>query len=66
MDNEDLEKYKEDVETVLNKYIANFLQLKLVYTKDETMLSNKIFYATLQVKFRNFVQTEYFKIYALS
>lgn len=66
IDNEDLEKYKEDVETVLNKYIANFLQLKLVYTKDETMLSNKIFYATLQVKFRNFVQTEYFKIYALS
>lgn len=66
IDGEDLEKYKEDVETVLNKYSNNFLQLKMVYTKDEAMLSNKIFYASLQVQFRNFVQTEYFKIYALS
>lgn len=66
IDSDDLEKYKDDVETILNKYTANFTQLKLVYTKDETMLSNKIFYATLQVQFRNFVQTEYFKIYALS
>lgn len=66
IDGEDLEKYKEDVEAVLNKYSNNFLQLKLVYTKDESMLSNKIFYASLQVKFRNFVQTEYFKIYALA
>lgn len=66
IDGEDLEKYKEDVERVLNKYSNNFLTLKMVYTKDEAMLSNKIFYASLQVKFRNFVQTEYFKIYALS
>lgn len=65
IDGEDLEKYKEDVQAVLSKYSNNFLQLKLVYTKDESMLSNKIFYATLQVRFRNFVQTEYFKIYAL-
>ena len=66
IDGDDLEKYKEDVEVILNKYTNNFLQLKMVYTKDEAMLSNKIFYASLQVKFRNFVQTEYFKIYALS
>lgn len=66
MDGEDLEKYKEDVQAVLSKYSNNFLQLKLVYTKDDSMLSNKIFYATLQVRFRNFVQTEYFKIYALA
>lgn len=66
IDGEDLEKYKEDVESVLNKFTNNFLQLKMVYTKDESMLSNKIYYASLQVKFRNFVQTEHFKIYALS
>lgn len=66
IDGDDLEKYKEDVEVILNKYTNNFLQLKMVYTKDEAMLSNKIFYASLQVQFRNFVQTEYFKIYALS
>lgn len=66
MDGEDLEKYKEDVQAVLSKYSNNFLQLKLVYTKDESMLANKIFYATLQVRFRNFVQTEYFKVYALA
>lgn len=66
IDGDDLEKYKEDVETVLNKFSNNFLKLKMVYTKDEAMLSNKVFYASLEVKFRNFVQTEYFKIYALS
>lgn len=66
IDGEDLEKYREDVEAVLNKYTNNFLSLKMVYTKDEAMLANKIFYASLEVKFRNFVQTEYFKIYALS
>ena len=66
IDGEDLEKYREDVEAVLNKYTNNFLSLKMVYTKDESMLANKIFYASLEVQFRNFVQTEYFKIYALS
>lgn len=66
IDGDDLEKYREDVETVLNKYTNNFLSLKMTYTKDETMLANKIFYASLEVQFRNFVQTEYFKIYALA
>ena len=66
IDGDDLEKYREDVESVLNKYTNNFLSLKMVYTKDETMLANKIFYASLEVQFRNFVQTEYFKIYALA
>ena len=66
IDGDDLEKYKEDVESILNKYTNNFLSLKMTYTKDETMLANKIFYASLEVRFRNFVQTEYFKIYALA
>lgn len=66
IDGKDLERYKEDVEAVINKYANNFLSIKFTYAKDETMIANKIFYATLEVKFRNFVQTEYFKIYALS
>lgn len=66
IDGEDLETYKEDVNTVLNKYASNFKTLKMVYLQDPTMVSNNVFYAAIEVTFRNFVQTEYFKIYALS
>lgn len=65
LDGDDLEKYKDDVQIEINKFTSNFLSLKMVYTKDETMINNKIFYASLEVKFRNFVQAEYFKIYAM-
>lgn len=66
IDGEDLETYKEDVNMVLSKYTSNFKTLKMTYLQDQTMVSNNIFYAAIEVTFRNFVQTEYFKIYALS
>ena len=66
IDGEDLNAYKEDVEIVLRKYNSNFKSLKMVYLQDETMVANNVFYAAIEVKFRNFVQTEYFKIYALN
>lgn len=65
IDGEDLERYKDDVNIVLNKYVPNFKTLKMVYLQDSAMVANNTFYAAIEVTFRNFVQTEYFKIYAL-
>lgn len=66
IDGQDLEKYKRDVQTVLDKYTSNFKSLKLTYVEDPAMIANKVFYAALEVQFRDFVQTEYFKLFALS
>lgn len=65
MDGDDLEKYKEDVQAVLDKYSSNFMELTFEYISDATYISNKIFYGAIKVKFRNFIQTEYFKVIAL-
>lgn len=66
IDGEDLETYKDDVALVLRKYTSNFKDLKLIYLKDDAMVANNVFYAAIEVRFRNFVQTEYFKVYALN
>lgn len=65
MDGEDLEDYKKDVQGVIDKYTSNFMDITLEYISDAAYISNKIFYAAIKVKFRNFVQTEYFKVIAL-
>ena len=65
LDGDDLEKYQEDVQQVLDKYSSNFLSLTLEYINDAVYISNKIYYAAIKVQFRNFVQTEYFKVIAL-
>lgn len=65
MDGDDLKKYKDDVQAVINDYVGNFQAITLVYTTDPAYPSNKIFYATITVQFRNFVQTEYFKVIAI-
>lgn len=65
IDGEDLETYKNDVQSVLNRYTNNFITLEFEYIQDDIMIQNKIFYAAIRVKFRNYVQAEYFKIYAI-
>ena len=65
IDGDDLEKYRADVEEVIEPYSSNFKTLQLTYMQDPYYTENKIFYATLAVQFRDFVQTEYFKIVAL-
>lgn len=58
--------YKEDVQNnVLKYYASNFETLQLVYLGDSTYETNKIFYAGINVRFKDFVQTEIFKVYAL-
>lgn len=65
IDGQDLEIYKNDVQAILDKHASKFKTLKFEYIQDETMVANKIFYAAIKVKFRDFAQSEYFKIYAL-
>ena len=65
IDGEDLEMYKAEVEEVLAKYRSNFKVLELEYKEDATYTLNKIFYAVLKVVYRDFVQTEWFKVTAL-
>lgn len=66
IDGEDLEKYKADVEEVIAPYMNNFKQLSLEFIADATYSANKIFYAALKVVYKDFVQTEWFNITALS
>ena len=66
IDNEDLENYRADVEEVIAPFKSNFKTLELAYVEDATYSANKIFYAVLKVVYKDFIQTEWFKVTALS
>lgn len=66
LDGDDLTKYKKDVnDLIITKYAGLFSEFSIEYVSNDLYASNKIIYACLYVKFRNFVQTEIFKIIAL-
>ena len=66
LDGDDLTKYKKDVnDLIVNRYSNLFSSFEIEYVSNALYNSNKIIYACLYVKFRNFVQTEIFKIIAL-
>ena len=65
MDQNGLEQYKNAVEAVIEPYKANFEQLDFVYVQDDVMKANKIFNASLKFRFKDFVQSEIFDLYAL-
>jgi len=63
---DDFAKYKEDIDNlIMIRYANRFKSFSIEYVTDEVYTLNKIIYAVLSVKFRDFVQTEYFKITAL-
>ena len=62
----DFDAYQADVNAVLSNYSNNFVSLELEYLGDDTYVANKIFYAAIKVRFRDFVQTEWFKVIALA
>lgn len=66
IDGEDLERYKADIEEVIAPFTSNFKQLTLDFATDSTYSANKIFYAVLKAAYNDFVQTEWFKVTALS
>lgn len=62
----DFDAYQADVNAVLANYTNNFVSLELEYLGDDTYVANKIFYAAIKVRFKDFVQTEWFKVVALA
>ena len=66
IEGKDLTVYNKDIRTILDEYSASFSQLELVYLEDDTMKENKIYYAAILCVFKDFVQQEYFKLYALN
>lgn len=62
----DLDKYQEDVNKVILRNKSDFKSIYMEYTQDEVMAANKIFEASIFVRFRNFEQEEIFNIYTLS
>lgn len=62
---DDLTRYKDDVESVTKNYSSKFESVTLKYTKDISYEQNKIFYAVIYVTFKDFVQSEIFKVVAL-
>jgi hypothetical protein len=62
---DDLTKYKDDVQAILDRYTTKFNTIELVYTRDSAYEANKIFYAVIKVTYKDFVQTEIFKISAM-
>ena len=66
LDGSDLIQYRKDVRMmVIDKYADRFMSCEIEYVEDPIYASNKILYAMIYVRFRNFVQTEMFKIIAL-
>lgn len=66
VDGDDLESYIDNVKEIINEYSSQYNELNVQYMADEKYELNKIFYAVLTVKFREFFQEEYFKIIAIN
>lgn len=65
-DSDDFARYKEDINNlIIAKYADRFKSCEIEYVTDEIYTLNKIIYAIIKVRFRDFVQTEYFRITAL-
>lgn len=66
MEEEDLVKYEEDVQAILNNYTSNFSLLQMEYAEDPTYEQNMTYYAILYIRFKKFVQAEVFRIIAIN
>lgn len=66
LDGDDLQKYIDDVNAVINEYKTYFKTIQMQYQYDPNYESNNIFYAVLTVSYKNFANEEYFKIYAIN
>lgn len=66
IDGEDLDRYKADIEDVIAQYTSNFKSIEFDYVADPVYVNNKIFYAAIKVGFRDFIQTEWFKVTAIN
>ena len=65
MDKEGLKEYQEDVMAIIDKYADKYMSIDFHYIEDKVMEQNHIYYAAIEVRFKNFIQTEWFRITAL-
>ena len=65
MDKEGLKEYQEDVTAIIDRYTDKYMSISFHYIEDKIYEQNHIYYAAIEVRFKNFVQTEWFKITAL-
>lgn len=66
LDQQGLISYSNFVQSILDEYKDNFEELNFVYIQDDVMKANKIFNASISFRFKDFVQSEIFDLYALS
>ena len=59
---QDYASYKADIEKVINNYNGYFKSISIEYVKDDQYDLNKIFYAVIKVSFKDFIQSEIFKL----
>lgn len=59
---QDYESYKADIEKVINNYNGYFKSISIEYVKDDQYELNKTFYAVIKVSFKDFIQSEIFKL----
>ena len=62
----DLQIYLDACQNVIEKYKNKYELLEIKYMADEKYEVNKVFYATLVVKCKEFFQEEYFKVIAIN
>lgn len=61
----DFSNYENNITEVLEKHAEEFELLKFEYTQDDLQVAQKIFYASIYFRFKNWAQTEQFDLYAL-
>lgn len=61
----DFTDYQDACTEVLSAYKSWFSKLEFVYTQDDLRATQKIFYASINFAFNNWVQTEIFDLYAI-
>lgn len=66
MDDAGLIQLQKQCNEALEEFNSIFEELSFVYTQDEVMKANKIFNASIMYRFKDFVETEIFDLYALS
>jgi hypothetical protein len=63
IDGNNLSKFQEDIQDrVIDKYVSMFKQLDFTYVEDPAYLENMIFYGAIRIAFKDFTQSEYFKV----
>lgn len=62
---QDFEKYKEDVQLVIDKHRTRFHSIEIAYDMNTVYAANKIVYAVIRVAFKDFAQAEVFRIIAV-